>query len=119
MVSAEVDSRPAAWLEERVCLSLKVKATLFKNLLESEGSNRPLLEFLNNTDAAHIFFMEGPKELQCFDTPPMKATKKAIYFVKLHRTALTPDNMNEARTATAPRVLPTCCSACCRTASDD
>jgi len=90
---AEADTRPG-WLEERICLSLKVKPTLFKKLLESEGTNRPLLEFLNNNDAGHVFFVEGPKELQCFDTPPAKVNKKAVYFVKLRHAALTNDNMD-------------------------
>ena len=97
---AEVDTRPA-WLEERVCLSLKVKATLFKKLLETEGNNRALLEFLNNTDAGHVFFMEGPKELLCFYAPPAKATKKCVYFVKLRHAALTNENMDEVRPAGA------------------
>ena len=92
MSPSEADVRPQ-WLEERICLSLKVKPTLFKKLMESDSS-RPLLDFLKNTDAAHIFFLEGPKELQCFETPPAKANKKAIYFVKLRRTALTNDNMD-------------------------
>lgn len=93
MAAAEADTRPG-WLEERICLSLKVKPTLFKKLLESEGTNRPLLEFLNNSDAGHVFFVEGPKELQCFETPPAKVNKKAVYFVKLRHAALTNDNMD-------------------------
>ena len=67
------DSRPA-WLEERICLSLKCKAALFKKLMEAEGANRPLFEFLNNTDAAHVFLTEAAtgKELLCSDQPPAK-----------------------------------------------
>ena len=95
---ADTDTRPS-WLEERVCLSLKCKTALFRKLLDTDGANRPLLEFLNNTDAAHVFFGEGPsgKELLCYDKPPAKAAKKTIYFIKLHKTTLTAKNMDQAR----------------------
>jgi hypothetical protein len=97
------DSRPA-WLEERICLSLKCKAALFKKLMEAEGANRPLLEFLNNTDAAHVFLTEAVtgKELLCSDQPPAKPPKKTIYFIKLQKAALTNENMDEARSRAGP-----------------
>ena len=85
---------PQVWLEERVCLSLKCKAAVFRKLLDTEGANRPLLEFLNTADAAQVFLTDGPKGVFCFDQPPANAARKIIYFIKLQKTTLTPENMN-------------------------
>ena len=90
------------WLEDRVCLALKVRPDRFKKLLASDES-RQLSEFISNPDVRRIWFAEdAAKGVQCFHTPPAGFKKKLCYFLKLHRvvrpaTHSTPSNSRQSR----------------------
>ena len=81
-----------SWLEDRVCLALKVRPDKFKKLLASEES-RALSDFISSPDTRRVWFGEGAKGLECFNVPPpafSKGKKKLCYFLKLHRVVRPP-----------------------------
>ena len=85
-----------AWVEERVVLSLKVKAEKFKKFLAAEEVNRDVLNFLNNPDCRRVFIGDGTaKDMVCFATPPANYKKKLLYFLKLDRVPLEKENIGK------------------------
>ena len=84
-----------SWLEDRVCLALKVRPDRFKKLVASDDAARPLLEFLHNPDSRRVWFADEPKALSCFATPPTTIKRKLCYFLKLHRVVVTEENMRD------------------------
>ena len=83
------------WFGERVVQALHVKSEKFKKMLLSEEGGRPMLDFMINPEITRVFVTEGAKELVCFEVPPTSQKKKAIYFLKLRKEAITSENAKE------------------------
>ena len=89
------------FLEDRIGTALGAKGSrhsaAFSKLINSEETNRHLVEFINTPEAVRVFVTEGPKDLICFDAPPKNQKKKMVYFLKLQKVALTAENISEVR----------------------
>lgn len=83
------------WFAARAALALNCKADKFKKLMAVEEASRPVADFWNIAEVTRVFVAEGAKELACFETPPPSQKKKMIYFLKLNKVAITPDNVKE------------------------
>jgi len=83
------------WFGERVAQALHVKSEKFKKLLLQEEGARPLLDFMLNPDITRVFVAEGAKDLTCFEAPPTNLKKKAVYFLKIQKVAITAENAKD------------------------
>ena len=84
------------FLESWVALKLNVKPEKFAKLLLSSETAAPINHFLSNPDCRRLFVQgkdKDNKELLCGDLPPLALKRRAVYFTKLERQALTADNM--------------------------
>ncbi|KAK9808985.1 hypothetical protein WJX72_007373 [[Myrmecia] bisecta] len=81
------------WLGERVCSSLKLKEDSWQRLLASEFRGQ-VVNFAEDAETARLLVFLDGKELSATIKPPSKFKKKTVYFVKVHKTPLTNDNIN-------------------------
>ena len=105
MAEAEASDEPKedlrlAFLESWVLLKLgnskDARHNPFKKLVATDGG-ASIQHFLTNPDCRRLFIHgkdKENKELLCGDLPPTPLKKRAIYFVKLERQALTADNIS-------------------------
>lgn len=94
---AAVDGR-LEWLQGWVALKLSVKPDKFKKLAASADAAAPIHHFLSNPDCRRLVVLgkdKDNKELTCAELPPPTGLKRrAVYFLKLERQALTAETMD-------------------------
>lgn len=83
------------WFATRAALGFNCKADRFKKLMAAEEASRPVADFWTMPEVTRVFVAEGAKELTCFEMPPPSQKKRMLYFLKLNKVALTPDNVKD------------------------
>ena len=83
------------WLQEWVSLKLGVRADWYQKLLASPDEAAAVTTFFESADCMCVFFALKDKDLLVSLTPPAKC-KKAAYFVKLVRGAISAVNIDDA-----------------------
>eukprot|EP00884_Botryococcus_braunii_P022565 jgi/Botrbrau1/8993/Bobra.0148s0096.1 len=81
------------WICQRACSSLKTKEEAFQRLLASEA-RAPVQKFVEDSDTVRLFIYADGNELGAATKPPQKYKKKAVFFLKQSRVALTAENLN-------------------------
>ena len=95
-MAADAPSDPRhAWLQEWVSLKLGVRADRYQKLLASPDEAAAITTFFESAECMCVFFALKDKDLLASLTPPAKF-KKAAYFVKLARGAISAANIDDA-----------------------
>eukprot|EP00667_Euglena_gracilis_P000150 EG_transcript_150 len=90
---APVDKR-IAWMEQKISGSLKIKAMDMKKFLENEDVRAQFSEFLDTADSRTLFIVQTPGQpLVARTTPPEEFKRKIVYFLKLTREKVSPENI--------------------------
>lgn len=62
--------------------ALKCKPDKFKKLVSTEESSAPLLKFFSEDECSVLYFLDGAKDMTCFNVPPAGLKKKLLCFLK-------------------------------------
>ena len=93
-MAADAPSDPRhAWLQEWVSLKLGVRVDRYQKLLATPDEAAAVTSFLESADCMCIFFALKDKDLLASLTPPANC-KKAVFFVKLARGAISAANID-------------------------
>ena len=95
--SEPVDSR-LEWIERWIELKLAVKPAVFKKMMGASDSSAPVLHFLSNPDCRRLFVYgkdKDYKELLCGELPPLTLRRRAVYFVKVERRAVSAEDIEQ------------------------
>lgn len=93
--AAAGDTARQDWFAERVAHALKIKVDKFKKMMAGEEASRPMVDFFTLPECQRVFVAEGTKDVMCFETPPPSHKKKLVYFIKLHKVAITAENVKD------------------------
>jgi len=94
-MAADASDPCQAWLQEWISLKLGVRADRYQKLLASPDEAAAVTTFFESADCMCVFFALKDKDLLASLTPPANC-KKAAYFVKLARGAISIDNIDAA-----------------------